>query len=82
MEARITNGASVNRVWSESANAEFIGAFQYSQDAELFVAARIDLDLKNKLTGSYYVVSDTYHGTIKVFRPPAPSEKTPVAKAC
>jgi hypothetical protein len=77
MEVRLTNGATVSRVWSESFNTELVAGFQYEQDAMLFAQARAELDVKHKLAGSFYVVTNHYNGAVNIVRPVAPD----VAKA-
>jgi hypothetical protein len=73
MEARFTNGYSVNRVWSggtsDETSSELLAAFQYERDAEAFAMMKVAEDSEKDLDLCGYVISDHYSGKISIMRP-------------
>ena len=67
MEARFTNGSTVNRVWSDT-STELIAAFQYQNDAVAFAQLKLSEDIERKIANSHYIVSCTYSGKIEIIR--------------
>lgn len=66
MQDRLPNGASVNRLWSDS-KTELLAVFQYKNDAEEFAKFKLTQDNGRGWAGSSYVVSCSYSGRIEVF---------------
>lgn len=73
MEARFTNGSTVNRVWSDGESTELIAAFQYEGDAISFAKSRVEEDKKNQFGPCSYAVHCTYSGKLTMVggAPPA-----------
>ena len=64
MEARFTNGATVNRIWSDGKSTELIAAFQYENDAISFAEARAAEDRENDFGPCSYAIHCTYSGKL------------------
>ena len=67
MDFRITNGASVTRIWTDD-NTEFLAAFQYETDAISFAKARAAEDRGTQMK-NWYIVSSHYSGAVTIVRP-------------
>lgn len=75
MSARLfTNGAVVNRIWGDLTDAEVIGAFQYSGDAETFAKAKLAEDASRDFHSCAYAVCCHYTGKLNIFRHQAPEK--------
>lgn len=67
MDARFTNGSTVNRIWGD-ANTELMAAFQYERDAIEFATAKVQDDQKHGLGPCDYAVHCTYSGKLTMVR--------------
>lgn len=72
MDVRITNGATVSRMWGTEPETEFLAAFQYESDAREFALSKLADDAKRDWFDSTYIVSNHGNGTVAVFRPKRP----------
>jgi hypothetical protein len=68
MEARFTNGASVNRSFGDQESAELLAVFQYSSDAEEYARRKLAEDAERKWLGSRYIVTDHHSACVKVIQ--------------
>ncbi len=66
----IKNATTVHRIWKTLPDAELLGAFQYSRDAETFCRAAID----NLPDGTFLAVVDHYNGRMACFHKAAEKE--------
>lgn len=67
MEARFTNGSTVNRIWGD-AGTELMAAFQYESDAIAFAGAKVAEDAKAGMGPCDYAVHCTYSGKLTIVR--------------
>lgn len=72
MDVRITNGATVSRVWGTEPQAEFLAAFQYELDAQDFAKAKMADDASRNWYDSTYIISNHGNGLVTVLYPKRP----------